>query len=60
MKIKEELECIKGWFNTIRTEAITKRNANGILISDSRMLENIALKAKDATEYIDILLEEIK
>lgn len=60
MNIKEELECIKSWFNTIRTEAITKRNANGILISDSRMLENIAQKAKDAAEYINILLEECK
>lgn len=58
MNVKEELVAIKGWFNTIREGAITRRNANGILLSSTRMLEEIALMAKDASEYIDILLED--
>ncbi len=58
MNVKEELVAIKQWFNTIRENAITKRNANGILLSSTRMLEEIALMAKDASEYIDILLGE--
>lgn len=57
MNVKEELVAIKQWFNTIRNNAITKRDANGILLSSTRMLEVIALMAKDASEYIDILLE---
>lgn len=60
MNIKEELGFIQMWFNTIRKEATTKRNANGILLSDSRMLEEIAIHAKDASEYIEILLKEDK
>lgn len=60
MNIKEELGFIQMWFNTIREEATTKRNANGILLSDSRMLEEIAIHAKDASEYIEMLMKEDK
>jgi len=60
MNVKEELVAIKQWFNTIRENAITKRNANGILLSSTKMLKEIALMAKDASEYIDILLEDEK
>lgn len=58
MNIKEELGFIQMWFDTIRKAATTKRNANGILLSDSRMLEEIAIQAKDASEYVKMLLEE--
>jgi len=58
MNIKEELGLIKMWFDTIREQATTKRNANGILLSSSRMLEEISLSAKDASEYIEMLLKE--
>lgn len=58
MNTKEELGFIKMWFDTIREEALTKRNANGILLSASRMLEEIALHAKDASEYVEMLLKE--
>lgn len=59
MDIKEELGVIKSWFDTIRDYALTKRNANGYLLSDTRMLEIIALSAKDASEYIELLLKEV-
>lgn len=58
MNVKEELEVIKMWFETIRKEALTKRNANGVLISDSKMLFELSVKAKDAIEYIELLLKE--
>lgn len=60
MNIKEELGFIQMWFDTIRKEATTKRNANGILLSDSRMLEVVAIQAKDASEYVEILMKEDK
>ena len=56
--MKEELELLKLWFNTIRESALSRRNANGVLVSPSRMLLDIAVKAKDVSEYIDILLKE--
>lgn len=58
MNYKEEFGFIQMWFDTIKKMASTKRNGNGILISDSRMLEEIAVKAKDASEYIEMLLKE--
>lgn len=57
MNVKEELELIQMWFDTIREEAITRRNANGIYISAEKMLFDISIKAKDAIEYIDLLLK---
>ncbi len=56
--MKEELELIKLWFDTIRENASSRRNANGVLVSPSRMLLDISVMAKDASEYIDILLQE--
>lgn len=56
--MKEELELLKLWFDTIRESALSRRNANGVLVSPSRMLLDISVKAKDASEYIDILLKE--
>lgn len=56
--MKEELELLKLWFDTIRESALSRRNANGVLVSQSRMLLDISVKAKDASEYIDILLKE--
>ena len=58
MNTKEELELIKKWFEGIKDFAITKRNANGYLLSDSRVLTEIAVKAKDASEYVGLLLKE--
>lgn len=58
MNITEELGLIQMWFDNIRESAITKRNANGILLSDSRMLKKIAIYAKDASEYVKMLLKE--
>lgn len=56
MNVKEELDVIQMWFDTIRKEATTKRNTNGVLLSDSRTLEEIALHAEDGSEYIEMLL----
>lgn len=58
MNTKEELELIKKWFEGIKDLAITKRNANGYLLSDSRVLTEIAVKAKDASDYVGLLLKE--
>lgn len=58
MNTKEELEFIKMQFEEIRDYALTKRNANGYLLSDSRVLTEIAVKAKDASEYVGLLLKE--
>ena len=58
MNTKEELELIKKWFDGIKDFAMTKRNANGYLLSDSRVLTEIAVKAKDASEYVGLLLKE--
>lgn len=58
MNIKEELGFIQMWFNTIREEATTKRNANGVLLSAPRTLEMIAIHAKDASEYVEILIKD--
>lgn len=58
MNTKEELEFIKMWFEEIKDFAKTKRNANGYLISDARVLTEIAVKAKDAAEYVELLLKE--
>lgn len=58
MNTREELELIKGWFDGIKDFAITKRNANGYLLSDSRVLTEISVKAKDASEYVGLLLKE--
>ena len=58
MNTKEELELIKKWFEGIKDFAMTKRNANGYLLSDSRVLTEIAVKAKDASEYVGLLLKE--
>lgn len=58
MNTKEELGFIKMWFEDIRDYALTKRNANGYLLSDSRVLAEIAVKAKDASEYVGLLLKE--
>ena len=57
MNTKEELEFIKMWFEEIRDYALTKRNANGYLLSDSCVLTEIAVKAKDASEYVELLLK---
>lgn len=58
MNTKEELGLVKMWFEGIRDFAITKRNANGYLLSDSSVLTEIAVKAKDASEYVGLLLKE--
>ena len=58
MNIKEELGFIKMWFDGIRDIAINKRNANGYLLSDFRVLTEIAVKAKYASEYVGLLLKE--
>ncbi len=58
MNTKEELGFIKMWFEDIREYALTKRNANGYLVSDARVLTEIAVKAKDASEYVGLLLKE--
>ena len=58
MNTKEELGLIKMWFERIRDFAKTKRNANGYLLTDARVLTEIAVKAKDASEYVDLLLKE--
>lgn len=58
MNTKEELGLIKMWFEEIRDFAKNKRNANGFLLSDARVLEEIALEAKDASEYVGLLLKE--
>lgn len=58
MNTKEELELTKKWFDGIKDFAMTKRNANGYLLSDSRVLTEIAVKAKDASEYVGLLLKE--
>lgn len=58
MNIKEELGFIQMWFDDIKEMASTKRNGNGILISDSRMLAEIAVKSKDASEYVEMLLKD--
>ena len=57
MNIQEELGFLKMWFETIHECASTRRNANGIYISPERMLIDISIKAKDAAEYIDLLLK---
>lgn len=43
-----------------REMATTRRDANGILLSAPRTLEMIALHAKDASECIELLIEETK
>lgn len=58
MNTKEELGLIKMWFEGIRDFAKNKRNANGYLLTDARVLTEIAVKAKDAAEYVGLLLEE--
>lgn len=58
MDTKEELGLIKMWFDDIRELATTRRNANGFYLSAERVLEHIALNAKDASEYVSLLLKE--
>ena len=59
MNIKEELGFIKMWFETIRDESESLRNANGVLVSPRRMLEDVHLHAKDASEYVEQLIKEL-
>ena len=57
MDIKEELGFIQLWFDSIRELAQKRRNSNGYYMSAERTLEEIAVKAKDASEYVSGLIK---
>lgn len=50
---QEQIELIKSWFKTIEDYARTGKTPNGYHMSQSDTLLEIAIKAKDAVDYMN-------
>ena len=53
MMTQEQIELVKGWFKTIEDYARTSKTPDGYQMSQNDTLVEIAIKAKDAVDYMD-------
>lgn len=58
--LNEELGIVARWFYNIAKLADDRKNANGVVMSDTDTLQEIKCKAKIAAEYVEnyLLIEK--
>lgn len=59
--LNNELSVVTRWFYNIAKLADDRKNANGVVMSDTDALQEIKIRAKIAAEYVEdyLLIEKL-